>query len=32
VDAAPVKDTTYTLTAEDAAGHVKTETLTVKVR
>ncbi len=32
VDAAPRKDTTYTLTAEDAAGHVKTETLTVKVR
>ncbi len=32
VDVAPRKDTTYTLTAEDAAGHVKTETLTVKVR
>lgn len=32
VDVAPVKDTTYTLTAEDAAGQVKTETLTVKVR
>lgn len=32
VDVTPTKDTTYTLTAEDAAGHVKTETLTVKVR
>ncbi len=32
VDVAPGKDTTYTLTAEDAAGQVKAETLTVKVR
>jgi len=32
VDVAPKKDTTYTLTAEDAAGHIKTATVTVKVR
>ena len=32
VDVVPTEDTTYTLTAEDAAGHVKTQTLTVKVR
>jgi hypothetical protein len=32
VDAAPTQDTTYTLTAEDAAGHTKTATLTVQVR
>ncbi len=32
VDVEPTNDTTYTLTAEDAAGHVKTQTLTVKVR
>ena len=31
VDVAPQKDTTYTLTAEDAAGHVKTATVVVKV-
>lgn len=28
----PTKTTTYTLTAEDAAGHSKTATLTVQVR
>ena len=32
VDVTPKKDTTYTLTAEDAAGHSKTATVTVKVR
>jgi len=32
VNVAPKKDTTYTLTAEDAAGHIKTATVTVKVR
>jgi hypothetical protein len=32
VDVAPTQDTTYTLTAEDAAGHTKTATLTVQVR
>jgi hypothetical protein len=31
VDVAPTQDTTYTLTAEDAAGHIKTATLTVQV-
>ncbi|HME12799.1 MAG TPA: hypothetical protein VKF79_08065 [Candidatus Acidoferrum sp.] len=32
VDVKPAKTTTYTLTAEDAAGHRVTETLEVKVR
>ncbi len=32
VDVAPVKDTTYTLTAEDAAGHSKTASVLVRVR
>jgi hypothetical protein len=32
VDVAPTKDTTYTLTAEDAAGHIQTATVAVKVR
>jgi hypothetical protein len=32
VDVAPKKDTTYTLTIEDGAGHVKSQTLDVKVR
>ena len=32
MEVAPVKDTTYTLTAEDAAGQTKTATLTVQVR
>ena len=32
VEIAPGKDTTYILTAEDAAGHTKTATLVVQVR
>jgi hypothetical protein len=32
VDVTPKKDTTYTLAAEDAAGHIKTATVVVKVR
>jgi hypothetical protein len=32
VDVTPKKDTTYTLTAEDGNGHIKTATLTVQVR
>jgi len=32
VDVSPKKDTLYTLTAEDAAGHAVTATLTVQVR
>lgn len=32
MEVAPSKDTTYTLTAEDAAGQTKTATLTVLVR
>ena len=32
VDVAPNKDTSYTLTAEDAGGHSKTATLMVQVR
>jgi hypothetical protein len=32
VDVAPKQDTTYTLTAEDAAGHTKTATVLLKVR
>ncbi len=32
VDVAPSKDTTYTLTAEDAGGHSKTAALVVQVR
>ncbi len=32
VEAAPVKDTQYTLTAEDAAGHSASESFVVRVR
>jgi len=32
VDVKPLKTTTYTLTAEDAAGHTVTQTLEIKVR
>ena len=32
VDVTPKKDTTYTLTIEDAAGNIKTQTLVVNVR
>jgi hypothetical protein len=32
VDVKPVKTTTYTLTAEDAAGHSVTQTLEIKVK
>jgi hypothetical protein len=32
VDVAPSKDTTYTLTAEDAQGNTRTSSLTVQVR
>ncbi len=32
VDVAPKKDTTYTLTAEDAAGNAKTATVVIRVR
>jgi hypothetical protein len=32
VDVSPRKDTTYTLTAEDAKGNVRTATLTLRVR
>ncbi len=32
VDVAPKRDTTYTLTAEDAGGHIKTATLVLQVR
>ena len=32
VDVKPAKTTTYTLTAEDAAGHSVTQTLEIKVR
>jgi hypothetical protein len=32
VDVAPKADITYTLTAQDAAGHTKTATVVVKVR
>ena len=32
VDVAPKKDTTYTLTAQDAAGNTKSQTVEVKVR
>jgi len=32
VDVKPLKTTTYTLTAEDAAGHSVTQTLEIKVR
>jgi hypothetical protein len=32
VDVAPKKDTTYTLTAKDAAGNTKSQTVEVKVR
>ena len=32
VDVSPKKTTTYTLTAEDAAGHTKSQTVEVKVR
>jgi hypothetical protein len=32
LDISPKKDTTYTLTSEDAAGHTQTATVNVKVR
>jgi hypothetical protein len=32
VEVAPKKDTTYTLTIEDAAGHTQTQTLDIKVK
>jgi len=32
VDVSPRKDTTYTLTARDAAGHTKTASVTLRVR
>jgi hypothetical protein len=32
VEVAPKKDTTYTLTIQDAAGHTQTETLDIKVK
>jgi hypothetical protein len=32
VDVSPTKDTTYTLTVEDAAGNIKSQTVEVKVR
>jgi hypothetical protein len=32
MDVSPIKDTTYTLTAEDAAGHSLTSTLTLRVQ
>lgn len=32
VDVTPKKDTTYTLTVQDAAGHSKSQTVEVKVR
>jgi hypothetical protein len=32
VDVSPKKDTTYTLTIEDAAGHTQTQSLDIKVR
>ena len=32
VEVAPKKDTTYTLTIQDAAGHTQTQTLDIKVK
>jgi hypothetical protein len=32
VDVTPAKDTTYTLTAEDAAGHAQSASVTLRVR
>lgn len=32
IEVSPKKDTTYTLTAEDAGGHTKTASLTLKVQ
>jgi hypothetical protein len=32
VEVAPKKDTTYTLTIQDAAGHIQTQTLDIKVK
>jgi len=32
VDVSPARSTTYTLTAEDAAGHTKSETLVLRVK